>query len=253
MQEMKISKHREKGASAGARFAALAAALALVPAAETFAEGLPAGVRVFGGSWTYDGATLTLKDGAKATVGAGAEWTLAHVVFDSFDSGTDNSFVVESGAKLTLTLALGPTAVFADNGPGTGGKVEIANASDLTFSLAESVVPAGAGTGNFGLFSWIEDADAATPDVVEIVVGGKTLTTADETALNTAFDVVSFSGNGADRIASKVFKKATTEAAGIKTTKIYAALTFIPEPSAFGLSAGAAALAFAAMRRRRRK
>ncbi|MGF0069806.1 hypothetical protein [Candidatus Spyradosoma sp. SGI.093] len=245
---MKISKHREKGASAGARFAALAAALALVPAAETFAEELPAGVSISGGSWTYDGATLTLKDGAKATVGAGAEWTLAHVVFDS---GTDNSFVVESGAK--LTLALGTTAVFADKGTGTGGSVKIANASDLTFSLAESVVPAGAGTGNFGLFSWIEDADAATPDVVEIVVGGETLTNADETALNAAFDVVSFSGNGADRIASKVFTKATTEAAGIKTTKIYAALTFIPEPSAFGLSAGAAALAFAAMRRRRRK
>lgn len=249
MQEVKISKHREKGASAGARFAALAA-LALVPAAETFAEGLPEGVVISGGSWTYDGATLTLKDGAKATVGAGAEWTLAHVVFES---GTDNSFVVASGAKLTLALALGKTAVFADKGTGTGGSVKIANASDLTFSLAESVVPAGAGTGNFGLFSWIEDADAATPDVVEIVVGGETLTNADETALNAAFDVVSFSGNGADRIASKVFTKATTEAAGIKTTKIYAALTFIPEPSAFGLSAGAAALAFAAMRRRRRK
>lgn len=248
MQEMKISKHREKGASAGARFAALAAALALVPAAETFAEELPAGVRISGGSWTYDGSTLTLKDGATATVGEGAEWTLAHVVFAS---GTNNSFVVESGAKLTLTL--GETAVFADKGPRTGGKVEIANASDLTFSLAESVVPAGAGTGNFGLFSWFEDADAATPDVVEIVVGGNTLTNADETALNAAFNIVSFSGNGADRIASKVFKKATTEAAGIKTTKIYAALTFIPEPSAFGLSAGAAALAFAAMRRRRRK
>ncbi|MGN0884069.1 MAG: hypothetical protein ACI4P6_02550 [Candidatus Spyradosoma sp.] len=247
---MKISKHREKGASAGARFAALAAALALVPAAETFAEGLPAGVSISGRSWTYDGATLTLKDGAKATVGAGAEWTLAHVVFDS---GTDNSFVVESGAKLTLTLALGTTAVFADKAPETGGKVEIANASNLTFSLSESVVPAGAGTVTVGLFSWSEDADAATPDVVEIVVGGNTLTNADETALNAAFGVVSFSGNGADRIASKVFKKATTEAAGIKTTKIYAALTFIPEPSAFGLSAGAAALAFAAMRRRRRK
>ena len=247
MQEMKISKHREKGASAGARFAALAAALALVPAAETFAEELPAGVRI-SGDYAYDGSTLTLKGGAKATVGEGAEWTLAHVVFAS---GTNNSFVVESGAK--LTLALGTTAVFADKGPGTGGKVEIANASDLTFSLAESVVPAGAGTGNFGLFSWFEDADAATPNVVEIVVGGKTLTTADETALNAAFNIVSFSGNGADRIASKVFKKATTEAAGIKTTKIYAALTFIPEPSAFGLSAGAAALAFAAMRRRRRK
>lgn len=249
MQEMKISKHREKGASAGARFAALAAALALVPAAETFAEELPAGVSISGGSWTYDGATLTLKDGAKATVGAGAEWTLAHVVFDSFDSGTDNSFVVESGAK--LTLALGTTAVFADKGTGTGGSVKIANASDLTFSLAESVVPAGAGTGNFGLFSWFEDADAATPNVVEIVVGGKTLTTADETALNTAFDVVSFSGNGADRIANKVFKKNVNSTA--RTTIIYAALTFIPEPSAFGLSAGATALAFAAMRRRRRK
>lgn len=245
MQEMKISKHREKGASAGARFAALAAALALVPAAETFAEGLPAGVSIFG-DYAYDGSTLTLKGGAKATVGEGAEWTLAHVVFDS---GTDNSFVVASGAK--LTLALGTTAVFADKGPGTGGKVEIANASDLTFSLAESVVPAGAGTGNFGLFSWFEDADAATPDVVEIVVGGKTLTTADETALNTAFDVVSFSGNGADRIANKVFKKNVNSTA--RTTIIYAALTFIPEPSAFGLSAGAAALAFAAMRRRRRK
>lgn len=249
MQEMKISKHREKGASAGARFAALAAALALVPATETFAEELPAGVSIYGGSWTYDGATLTLKDGAKATVGAGAEWTLAHVVFDSFDSGTDNSFVVASGAKLTLTL--GKTVVFADNGPGTGGKVEIANASDLTFSLAESVVPAGAGTGNFGLFSWFEDADAATLDVVEIVVGGETLTNADETALNAAFGVVSFSGNGADRIVSKVFKKNVNSTA--RTTKIYAALTFIPEPSAFGLSAGAAALAFAAMRRRRRK
>lgn len=247
MQEVKISKHREKGASAGARFAALAAALALVPAAETFAEGLPAGVSIFG-DYAYDGSTLTLKGGAKATVGAGAEWTLAHVVFDS---GTDNSFVVASGAKLTLTLALGPTAVFADKGPGTGGKVEIANASNLTFSLSESVVPAGAGTVTVGLFSWFEDADAATPDVVEIVVGGKTLTTADETALNTAFDVVSFSGNGADRIASKVFKKNVNSTAG--TTKIYAALTFIPEPSAFGLSAGAAALAFAAMRRRRRK
>ena len=246
MQEMKISKHREKGASAGARFAALAAALALVPAAETFAEELPAGVVISGGRWTYDGATLTLKDGATATVGAGAEWTLAHVVFDS---GTDNSFVVASGAK--LTLALGTTALFADKGTGTGGKVEIANALDLTFSLAESVVPAGAGTVKFGLFSWIEDADAATPDVVEIVVGGKTLTNADETALNEAFDVVSFSGNGADRIASKVFKKNVNPIAG--TTKIYAALTFIPEPSAFGLSAGAAALAFAAMRRRRRK
>ena len=248
MQEMKISKHREKGASAGARFAALTAALALVPAAETFAEELPAGVVISGGSWTYGGATLTLKGGATATVGEGAKWTLAHVVFGS---GTDNSFVVASGAK--LTLALGKTAVFADKGTGTGGSVKIANASDLTFSLAESVVPAGAGTGNFGLFSWTEDAAAATPDVVEIVVGGKTLTTADETALNAAFDAVSFSGNGADRIASKVFKKATTEAAVIKTTKIYAALTFIPEPSAFGLSAGAAALAFAAMRRRRRK
>lgn len=246
MQEMKISKHREKGATAGARFAALTVALALVPATETFAEDLPAGVRISGGSWTYDGATLTLKDGAKATVGAGAEWTLAHVVFGS---GTDNSFVVESGAKLTLTL--GKTVVFADNGMGTGGSVKIANASDLTFSLAESVVPAGAGTGNFGLFSWFEDADAATPDVVEIVVGGETLTNADEAALNTAFDVVSFSGNGADRIASKVFKKNVNPIAG--TTKIYAALTFIPEPSAFGLSAGAAALAFAAMRRRRRK
>ena len=246
MQEMKISKHREKGASAGARFAALAAALALVPAAETFAEELPAGVSISGGSRTYDGATLTLKDGAKATVGAGAEWTLAHVVFDS---GTDNSFVVESGAK--LTLALGTTAVFADKAPETGGKVEIANASNLTFSLSESVVPAGAGTVTVGLFSWSEDADAATPDVVEIVVGGNTLTNADETALNAAFDAVSFSGNGADRIASKVFKKNVNPTAG--TTKIYAALTFIPEPSAFGLSAGAAALAFAAMRRRRRK
>lgn len=129
--------------------------------------------------------------------------------------------------------------------------MKIANASDLTFSLAESVVPAGAGTVNFGLFSWTEDADAATPDVVEIVVGGETLTTADETALNTAFDAVSFSGNGADRIVNKVFKKNVNPTAG--TTKIYAALTFIPEPSAFGLSAGAAALAFAAMRRRRRK
>ncbi len=245
MQEMKISKHREKGASAGARFAALAAALALVPAAETFAEGLPDSVSIFG-DYAYDGSTLTLKGGAKATVGEGAEWTLAHVVFDS---GTDNSFVVASGAK--LTLALGTTAVFADKGPGTGGKVEIANASNLTFSLAESVVPAGAGTDNFGLFSWYEDADAATPDVVEIVVGGKTLTTADETALNTAFDVVSFSGNGADRIANKVFKKNVNSTA--RTTIIYAALTFIPEPSAFGLSAGATALAFAAMRRRRRK
>lgn len=250
MQEMKISKHREKGASAGARFAALAAALALVPAAETFAEGQPAGVSIFG-DYAYDGATLTLKDGATATVGEGAEWTLAHVVFAS---GTNNSFVVESGAKLTLTL--GKTAVFADNGMGdngmgTGGSVKIANASDLTFSLSESVVPAGAGTVTVGLFSWSEDADAATPDVVEIVVGGKTLTNADETALNTAFDVVSFSGNGADRIASKVFKKNVNSTA--RTTIIYAALTFIPEPSAFGLSAGAAALAFAAMRRRRRK
>ena len=247
MQEMKISKHREKGASAGARFAALAAAMALVPAAETFAVEPPDGVSIFG-DYAYDGATLTLKDGAKATVGADAVWTLAHVVFAS---GTDNSFVVESGAKLTLALALGTTAVFADKGTGTGGSVKIANASDLTFSLAESVVPADAGTVNFGLFSWIEDADAATPDVVEIVVGGKTLTTADETALNTAFDVVSFSGNGADRIASKVFKKNVNSTA--RTTIIYAALTFIPEPSAFGLSAGAAALAFAAMRRRRRK
>lgn len=247
MQEVKISKHREKGASAGARFAALTAALALVPAAETFAEELPDGVSI-SGDYAYDGATLTLKDGAKATVGEGAEWTLAHVVFDS---GTDNSFVVASGAK--LTLALGKTAVFADKGTGTGGSVKIANASDLTFSLAESVVPAGAGTFTVGLFSWTEDAAAATPDVVEIVVGGETLTTADETALNAAFDAVSFSGNGADRIASKFFTKATTEIAGIKTTKIYAALTFIPEPSAFGLSAGAAALAFAAMRRRRRK
>lgn len=244
MQEMKISKHREKGASAGARFAALAA-MALVPAAETFAVEPPDGVRI-SGDYAYDGATLTLKDGAKATIGADAVWTLAHVVFAS---GTDNSFVVESGAK--LTLALGTTAVFADKGTGTGGKVEIANASVLTFSLAESVVPAGAGTVNFGLFSWTEDAAAATPDVVEIVVGGKTLTTADETALNAAFDAVSFSGNGADRIASKVFKKNVNPTAG--TTKIYAALTFIPEPSAFGLSAGAAALAFAAMRRRRRK
>lgn len=247
MQEMKISKHREKGASAGARFAALAAALALVPAAETFAEGPPAGVSIFG-DYAYDGSTLTLKGGAKATVGEGAEWTLAHVVFAS---GTNNSFVVESGAKLTLTLALGPTAVFADKGPRTGGKVEIANASNLTFSLSESVVPAGAGTGNFGLFSWFEDADAATPNVVEIVVGGETLTNADETALNAAFGVVSFSGNGADRIANKVFKKNVNSTA--RTTIIYAALTFIPEPSAFGLSAGAAALAFAAMRRRRRK
>ncbi len=245
MQEMKISKHREKGASAGARFAALAAAMALVPAAETFAVEPPDGVSI-SGDYAYDGATLTLKDGAKATVGADAVWTLAHVVFAS---GTDNSFVVESGAK--LTLALGTTAVFADKGTGTGGKVEIANASVLTFSLAESVVPAGAGTVNFGLFSWTEDAAAATPDVVKIVVGGKTLTTADETALNAAFDAVSFSGNGADRIASKVFKKNVNSTA--RTTKIYAALTFIPEPSAFGLSAGAAALAFAAMRRRRRK
>ena len=245
MQEVKISKHREKGASAGARFAALAAAMALVPAAETFAVEPPDGVSI-SGDYAYDGATLTLKDGAKATVGADAVWTLAHVVFAS---GTDNSFVVESGAK--LTLALGTTAVFADKGTGTGGKVEIANASVLTFSLAESVVPAGAGTVNFGLFSWTEDAAVATPDVVKIVVGGKTLTTADETALNAAFDAVSFSGNGADRIASKVFKKNVNPTAG--TTKIYAALTFIPEPSAFGLSAGAAALAFAAMRRRRRK
>ncbi|MGN0834923.1 MAG: PEP-CTERM sorting domain-containing protein [Candidatus Spyradosoma sp.] len=243
---MKISKHREKRSAFGAWFVALAVAWTLVPAAETLAEELPEKV-VVEGSYEYDGSTLTLKDDAAAFVEAGAEWTLAHVVFGS---GTDNSFVVESGAKLTLTL--GTRAVFADSGTETGGKVKIANVSDLTFSLDESVVPAGAGTVTVGLFSWTEDTEAVTRDVIEIVVGSETLTDADETALNAAFGEVSVVGNGAEaRITSKVFKKNVNSLLG--TTTISAVLTFIPEPSAFGLFAGLGALAFTAMRRRRRK
>lgn len=216
----------------------------------------------------YAGGTVELKDCATTTAGTSINGSFT-VDGGSFTaSGNDKNFVVGSGTfsvKNGATVDLTGVAVKLSGGEiETEGAVNVVSSSGAVQNGALNVssLTLGSGTLSAGTLRVSSDATISVASGVTLNVGALDILCADETiSAGTEIDLAGIFGDDSADIIEQIFESANgkitvTSASGTSYQCASASggtsITVIPEPSAFGLLAGVAALAFCASRRRRK-